>query len=238
MQAFDFTSDDPYENLALDEVLLRSAEQADDEDTLRFWESPIPFVVLGLAQRIHDEVRLEACAEDGVPVTRRCSAGGCVLQGPGCLNFTLVLAKDRHPGIETIRGSYDFILGKIAAAMGADTVVSAGISDLAVDGRKVSGNAQRRQKRFILHHGTLLYDADIYSVKRYLNEPEDRPEYRGRRSHDDFITNLDLPRERLVSGILGQFGANECVEPDPGLIQQSRQLAEEKYRTEAWIYRK
>ena len=60
MRAFDYTFDDPHKNLALDEVLLRQADASDSDDILRFWESPVPFVVLGLTQRIREEVRLEA----------------------------------------------------------------------------------------------------------------------------------------------------------------------------------
>ena len=239
MRAFDYTFDDPHENLAFDEVAVRNAERDGGDDLLRFWESPTPFVVLGLTQRIHDEVHLDSCNEDCVPVTRRCSAGGCVLQGPGCLNFTVVLAKDRHPGIESIHGSYETILGKISAATGVDGVAATGISDLALAERKISGNAQRRLKRFILHHGTVLYRADIHSVTRYLKEPEDRPDYRGERRHGEFITNLDIEREVLVEGISAQFGCRvDTSEPPTEWLQQSRALAEEKYRTKAWIYRK
>ena len=239
MRAFDYTFDDPHQNLALDEVLLRDAEQNDADDVLRFWESPVPFVVLGLTQRIRDEVNIEACARDQVPITRRWSGGGCVLQGPGCVNYTLILRKDRHPGIDTIHGSYDYILGKVSKAIGIERITPAGISDIALGSLKVSGNAQRRQKHFILHHGTLLYNADIHIVKRYLREPGDRPEYRGERNHDDFITNLDLSRKNLVQGIASQFGADgattDIAEP---WVQQTRNLAEEKYEVESWIYRK
>ena len=47
----------------------------------------------------------------------------------------------------------------------------AGISDLAIGGRKFSGSAQQRKRRFLLHHGTLLYGFDIPSIGRYLRLP-------------------------------------------------------------------
>ena len=90
----DYSFDDGARNLALDEVLLREADELGE--ILRFWESPEPFVVLGLTQKIRDEVELERCAELNVPVMRRCSAGGCVVQGPGCINFTRAAAPGRQ----------------------------------------------------------------------------------------------------------------------------------------------
>ena len=63
------------------------------------------------------------------------------------------------------------------------------------DGRKVSGNAQRRGRRALLHHGTLLYDFDPGLAARYLKEPIRRPAYRSGRCHADFIGNLPLSAE-------------------------------------------
>ena len=134
--------------------------------------SPVHFVVLGLSQAVDDHVIREACNRDGVPILRRCSAGGCVLQGPGCLNYSLILRTDR-PGCETIHASYRTILGSLADALVrlGHRVEPAGISDLAVDGRKVSGSVQRRRRRFFLHHGTLLINFDLSLFSRYLCEP-------------------------------------------------------------------
>src|SRR2546429_689077 len=70
----------------------------------------------------------------------------------------------------------------------------AGVSDLAVDGRKVSGNAQQRKREHFLHHGTLLYGFDATTMARYLRLPPRQPDYRQRRQHAEFVTNL--PRER------------------------------------------
>src|SRR4051812_4138769 len=75
------------ENLALDEFLLSQGEE-----TLRFWECPRPVVVVGRGGRIAEQVRVKECEEDGVEVLRRCSGGGAVVLGPGCLNFSFVFS--------------------------------------------------------------------------------------------------------------------------------------------------
>ena len=81
----------PEANLAYDEALLNFAEECEGPDTLRFWESSTPFIVLGVAQPVAAHVNQPACAADSIPILRRCSAGGCVVQGPGSLNYALVL---------------------------------------------------------------------------------------------------------------------------------------------------
>jgi lipoate-protein ligase A len=63
-------------------------------------------------------------------------------------------------------------------------------SDLAWQGKKVSGNSQRRTADVFLHHGTLLYDFDPELASRYLLEPKRQPNYRQGRTHAQFLGNL------------------------------------------------
>ena len=63
----DLTLPSPAENLALDEALLLDAEAGGGE-VLRLWELPTLAVVLGSGGVLADDVRVSACAADGVPV--------------------------------------------------------------------------------------------------------------------------------------------------------------------------
>jgi lipoate---protein ligase len=240
MRSLDHSEADPAGNLALDEALLEAAEAGESGECLRFWESPDPFVVVGLTQRVDDVVYREACAEEGVPILRRCSAGGCVMQGPGCLNFALVLDTAARPELSGIRSSYAWILARVADALKpvADAK-PAGISDVAIDGLKFSGNAQRRKRRFILHHGTLLYRFDLERVTRYLREPEDRPGYRGARSHNAFLRNLDMDPSALKVALCERFSVSA---PDPAIsasiVERMHDLREDKYDRKSWHFRR
>ena len=91
MKCLDLTLRTPAENLACDEGLLDFCEGGCGHEILRFWEPQTHFVVLGHANRVATEVDREACERLGIPVLRRCSGGGTVLQGPGCLNYSLIL---------------------------------------------------------------------------------------------------------------------------------------------------
>jgi lipoate-protein ligase A len=117
MRYLDLTWPTPAENLACDEALLEVAEAGDGGETLRFWEPRDYFVVLGYANRAAQEVDLEACRAHGVPVFRRCSGGGAVLQGPGCLNYNLVLKIADAAPLANVTSTNRFIMQRHAEAL-------------------------------------------------------------------------------------------------------------------------
>lgn len=241
MRVIDFSLPDPAENLALDEILLDRVESGDAPETLRFWESPAPFVVIGTGQVLAEEVDEAACARDGIPVLRRCSAGGCVLQGPGSLNYTLALAFENHADARGLHASYAYILGMLRRAFAQRGVRlrHEGVCDLALDGRKVSGNAQRRRRNAFLHHGTLLHAPDRDAMERYLREPKERPDYRGNATHRDFVGAIPLTPGALRRVARDAFGARGPDEAPTGEeIAAMRRLAAEKYRDPAWTRRR
>jgi lipoate-protein ligase A len=132
-----------------------------------------------------------------VPVLRRFSGGGTVILGPGCLNYALALPLVSQPRLADVAASFQLLLGRIVTALAVPRLAIEGRTDLTLDGRKVSGNAQRRGRRALLHHGTLLYDFDPALATRYLKEPARRPAYREERGHAAFMGNLPLDRERV-----------------------------------------
>ena len=203
---------DPRQNLDYDDELLRQAEEGRDtgaSEVLRFWESPVLFVVLGRTSKEEEDVDLEACARDGIPVLRRSSGGGTVIQGPGCLNFSLILSKASRPGLLAINDSYRVILDQVLKGL-ATLEIRGGfrpVCDLVLEGtaKKFSGNAQRRGKKFLLHHGTILYAFDLDLIGRYLKMPLKMPEYRCARSHGTFVTNVAARPDDLRRVITASF---------------------------------
>jgi lipoate-protein ligase A len=238
MHFLDLTLPTVAENLALDEALLLDREEGVAGEVLRLWEWPSPAVVLGAGCRLAEDVDEAACLADGVPILRRSSGGGTVLLGPGCLLFSLVLRYDRSPLLHEIRPSYAYILGRIRDAL-ADLVPGleiAGISDLALDGRKCSGNSQQRKRQGLLHHGTLLYDFYLERIGRYLRMPARQPEYRDGRTHAAFLTNLSVRRVELVRHLCAAWGTDEPLANWPS--EQVRQLVRSKYAQANWIRRR
>jgi lipoate-protein ligase A len=238
MHFLDLTLPTLAENLALDEALLLQGEAGESGEVLRLWEWPTPGVVLGAGCRLQQDVDEAACRSDDVPILRRASGGGTVLLGAGCLLYSLVLGYERSPDLNDITGSYRYILERVHAAL-TDVVLAAewsGTSDLAVGGRKFSGNAQQRKSKFLLHHGTLLYDFDIARVGRYLRMPDRQPKYRERREHEAFLMNLPVGAFEIRHRLRAMWQATDAQITWPEV--EVRRLVEEKYSRENWLRRR
>lgn len=231
----DLTLSSPAENLALDEALLDELEEQGGDSVLRFWESDRYFVVLGAACRVVDDVHLAACEQDGVPVLRRASGGGTVLQGPGCLSYAFVLPLQSHPRLANIRSTNQFILERIAAALHRWEPATAfrGISDLAIGEMKISGNAQRRTRRALLFHGTILHRMPADCIARYLKHPARQPDYRRDRPHNSFLRTIEAQPEAIKAAIAEAWSIGSSLDPWPEARMRDKTLDVIKRSAEA-----
>jgi lipoate-protein ligase A len=217
LRLLDLTLPSPEANLALDEALLDELEEHQGEPVLRFWESDRHFVVVGRSCRLLDEIHIAACEQDGIRVLRRASGGGTVLQGPGCLSYAFVLPLTFHPALADIRATNRFILERIAEVLRQwePAVAFRGISDLAIDGKKISGNAQRRTRHALLFHGTLLHAMPAALVARYLKQPVRQPDYRENRPHGTFLRTIEVSPQVLKQAVAAVWNAASPLDPWP-----------------------
>ena len=222
--------------LACDEALLEGCEAGEiqAEGILRFWEANSHFVVLGIANQAGMEVDLSA----NVPVFRRCSGGGSVLQGPGCLNYSLVLPIHAAREFGNITQTNCFIMKRnrdaLATLLAGDAAVE-GYTDLTLNGRKFSGNSQRRKSRWLLFHGTFLLECDFELMQRVLRPPPREPGYRKGRPHAEFLTTLNLPAARVKEALRRGWNANAPFTNLPSA--RIERLIEEKYSRREWNFR-
>ena len=209
LRVLDRTLGSPGENLAFDDSLLEAGRE-----TLRFWESPVHFVVLGRSGRVEEEVNVAACEAAGIPVLRRSSGGGTVLQGPCCLNYALALSLSHRPALRNVPDSYRILLSRIAHSLQLPGLEVRG-SDILLRGRKVSGNAQRRTKGWLLHHGTILHGLDVRLMERILPEPRRQPSHRGGRTHGQFVTTLCMTTGELKQRVASIWSDPQCPDIVP-----------------------
>lgn len=235
MKWIDLTYASPAENLACDEVLLDFCEENGADEILRFWEPTDHFVALGYSNRWNSEVNIPACAARGIPVLRRCSGGGTVLQGPGCLNYSLILKIEGDRTLGSITETNRYVLEKNASALATllpEPPRVQGHTDLTLGTLKFSGNSQRRRRHFTLMHGTFLLRFDLDLIEECLAMPSIRPEYRRNRRHKDFVMNLPLTAEVVKKALKNEWKTTQVLAEPPD--ETVRRLADRVYLTNAW----
>jgi lipoate-protein ligase A len=239
----DLSLPSPAEYLAADEALLDWCESGQNTELLAFWEPRTTFVVVGYANKIAREVNTTACETRGIPVFRRCSGGGTVVQMPGGLNYSLILRITERGPLGSITSANRFIMEKNRAALATllpqlstpSQITVRGHTDLCLGNLKFAGNSQRRRKNYLLFHGTLLLHCDLKLIGQLLQMPSLEPDYRAHRAHEEFVTNLKLPAAAVKSALAKAWKAEAVLQNPP--TEAITRLALEKYSTHEWNYK-
>lgn len=229
-------STDPYYNLAFEEYVLTHRTEG---DYLLLWQNDNTIVV-GQNQNTEAEINRAFVEQHHINVVRRSTGGGAVYHDLGNLNYSFITDVG-DDGISIRRFTEPVVAALRSLGLNAE---ASGRNDILVEGRKVSGTAQRRHGGRILHHGTLLFDANPGMVAGALNvDPE---KFRSKSTKSvrsrignirDFLPNdMELPafwaylKDALSGGGLtpGALSAGELAEVD--------RLKREKYDTWEWNY--
>jgi lipoate-protein ligase A len=191
---------------------------------------------------VSTEVNVPECEKRGIAIYRRCSGGGTVVQMPGGLNYSLILRISDAPAWQNISATNRFIMARNCAAIAAIAPSQfpqgfsvRGHTDLCAGDLKFAGNSQRRRKDYLLFHGTLLLQCDLSLIEELLLMPSQQPEYRGRRSHLEFVTNLGLPADAIKTALAKAWQAEGELANPP--LEKIQTLAREKYSTRDWNYK-
>ena len=219
-------------HVALDQLLLREANTKRLPPLFRLCPLADEAVVVGISQDPDSYVHLDRCREDGVPVLKRFSGGGAVFVGPGCVVFSVTTRFGEELRRYDVPGAYHHVLGPVVDALrarGLDATFEPPC-DIAVDGRKIAGNAQAQKRNAVVVHGTFLVEADIARIEHYLKHPDVAPDYRVDRPHSEFVVNLSdygLNAED-VEGLLKTVWAPQAkVRPVSGaLLEEARACAD------------
>jgi lipoate-protein ligase A len=156
----------------------------------RIYEPDALCAVLGAGGRPEQDLLLPVLERDGVPWRRRRGGGGTVVLGPGQVVVALVTEVGSPFRNREYAAQINAWLVQALESLGVAGVRAEGISDLAINGRKIVGTSIYRTRLVLFYQASLLVSNDIALFTRYLAMPLKVPEYRAGRSHEEFCTTL------------------------------------------------
>ena len=233
---YESTSVDPYRNIATEKLLLETVPE--NSCILYLWQNKNT-VVIGRNQNAWVECRTTLLEQEGGHLARRLSGGGAVFHDLGNLNFTF-LVRDEDYDVDRQLS----VIQAACAYSGLDAEKS-GRNDLLVDGQKFSGNAFYHSQGHAYHHGTLLIDADMEKLSRYLTPSKAKLEAKGVASVRSRVTNLkalvpELTCEMMATHMKQAFAQVYGLAPEQLCLNEADEKVIDSYTEELgqwqWLY--
>jgi lipoate---protein ligase len=156
----------------------------------RVWIPQSPLLVLGYSQDPEAELYLDAVTADSVVVYKRRGGGGAVWLDGGVVCVAIRFSRREGFGIHDYFREGNGLLARVVRDSFGIEALPRGISDLAVGERKISGSSLYMPRECALYLASILVSTPPDLLDRYLRHPSREPEYRGGRSHADFVVNL------------------------------------------------
>jgi lipoate-protein ligase A len=236
MYCINLETNDPYFNLALEELLLKNSKE---EYFMLYINSPS--VIIGKHQSGHIEVNTKYLTEKNIPVIRRISGGGTVYHDLGNLNFSFI--RQSESGKQVDFRKYTKPVIDFLKQMGVDARFE-GKNDLKIDGLKISGNSEHIYGKRVLHHGTILFNAQLDMLRNCIRKEKSCYSSRAVPSNPSSVINLiekldcfdDIAdfKTAMMNFFLKSYSETFPYEISEIEILQAESIALSKYRTWEW----
>ncbi len=231
-------SHDPYFNQAFEEYVFEHFTP--EEDILLLWIND-PCLVCGRYQNLFQEVNLSEAAKRNIPVIRRNTGGGTVYHDRGNLNYAMIRARRSDDPLD-----YDGFLNPVIEALNRLGIPAhkRNVCDIAINNLKISGSAQSVKADRVLHHGTLLFDANLSDLRVLLRPMPGKMKSKAVRSVPSPVTNIKEYfagkgyanvngfAKALKTALIGKGGLESALSGEA--CEQIEKLSWEKYRTWEW----
>jgi lipoate-protein ligase A len=260
-------------NMAVDEAILTAHSEGAVPPTVRFYGWSPPTLSIGYFQKAQRELLLDRVAERGLGFVRRPTGGRAVLHDQE-VTYSVIVS-EAYPGMPTtVTQSYRVIStgllegfralqldaemvpleseeekAKYASMGSAACFDSPSNYELVVEGRKVAGSAQTRQKGVILQHGSILLDLDVDLLFDVLRFPSERVKERMKQGFINKAVAINQLREdsvtyeEAVAAFTIGFARGMQIRLEPGELTEqelelAQQLVECRYGREEWNYKR
>lgn len=235
-------------NMAIDEAIM--LHQGKVPPTLRMYGWSPPAVSIGYFQSLEEEVDLAKCRELGIDFIRRITGGGAVFHDNE-LTYSFITKEPDSLVPGGILDSYGAICSGITSGLSSLGIRSefAPLNDIIAGGKKISGNAQTRRNHCVLQHGTILIGVDVKKMFSILKVPSEKMRDKLIKSAEERVTSIEslLGRKAGFDEVAGAVAKGfekslgiELVrqEPTESEFRMAKELAEKKYATREWRFRR
>jgi len=235
---------DPQINLAIEEYIL---ENFGEKDTYLLFYVNSPSIIIGRNQNTIEEINTDYVDEQGIKVVRRLSGGGAVYHDEQNLNFSFITKDDGN----SFQNFAKFTQPVVDALNNIGVPVELqGRNDLAVEGRKISGNAMFSTRGRMFSHGTLMLDSQLEELTKALKVKKIKIESKGIKSIRSRVANiaeyLDNPisMDEFKELILRYIFDVEDVNDVPQYVLSDEdwakihEISEKRYQQWEWNYGK
>lgn len=263
----------PSYNMALDEALLEWHSEGKIAPTIRFYGWDPPTLSIGYFQKVEKEIDMDAVKRHGLGFVRRPTGGRGVLHDKE-LTYSVIVSEEHPKMPKTVTEAYRVISEGILQGfrlLGLEAYFAIPKTDeekqhlknprssvcfdapswyeLVVEGRKVAGSAQTRQKGVILQHGSILLDLDEQLLFDLFKYPNERVRERLERNFKKKAVAINELRKESVTMAEAwnafkkgfEIGLDIDLKPYELTEEQEnyvRQLAKEKYESDDWNFRR
>ncbi|HBV03851.1 MULTISPECIES: lipoate--protein ligase family protein [Mammaliicoccus] len=265
-------SSNPFYNMAVDEALMNFVSREEIDPVIRFYTWNPATLSIGYFQKLTKEIDIEKVKEKGFGLVRRATGGRGVLHDKE-LTYS-VIVPESHPNMpQTVTEAYRVISEGLLEgfkALGFEAYFSVPKSkeareklksprssvcfdapswyELVVEGRKIAGSAQTRQKGVILQHGSILQDINVDELFDMFTYRNDRLKEKMKAAFMDKaiaindISDRHITLEEMETAFYEGFKKGLNIEFKPLEFTESQKEEikhlEDKYRSEEWTYRK
>lgn len=259
--------------MALDEALLDWHSEGSIPPIIRFYEWNPATLSIGYFQQVKRDINMQAVKEQDLGFVRRPTGGRAVLHDQE-LTYSVIVSEAYPEMPATVTEAYRVISEGILLGfqnLGLDAYFSVPDSqeklddlkkpksavcfdapswyELVVEGKKVAGSAQTRQKGVILQHGAILLDLDEERLLSVFNfESEESKEKMRKKLPEKAVamnqfSEIPFTIEQCVEAFSKGFEQALHIELVPyelseKQLQYVEQLAQNKYASDEWNFKK
>lgn len=220
-------------NHALEEYLIKNLKR----ELFMIWQNDNT-VLLGRNQNPYKEVNWDYMKETQAKLVRRPSGGGCIYTDKNIVQYTIITKKEEDSLRKFTEPVVNYLNEKGVKAE------FTGRNDIIVDGRKISGNAQYKDRELMIHHGSIIYQDSSIDIGKLLTPAKLKLAKKSLTSVKSRITslksmmnmNIAMFIEELKEYIKNYYHINENYVLSADELEKVEEIRKNKYANDEWTY--